>query len=477
MPSPLFHSHYDGYGGGGVSRPKTTEGWVSYAYSDTAHKRAVTHLGGVYHVDKVVVWHYAADGRTYHNTKTQVSADGTNWTTVYDSAVSGEYPETAAGKTHSFSLRNVRYVRDWVNGSTSNVGNHWVEIQVWGQRSVTYIGNYLEWTGATNTMKKYYYAGATRVAMREGSSVYYLLGDHLGSTSVVTDPGGVILSATRYDPWGELRAVSGPSQTSYGYTGQRAEKGLGLYFYGARFYDPQLSRFLSADSIIPQQQGVQAWDRFAYVNNNPLKYTDPSGHAMTQCGLDGQDCGASASQVAYETKQYYYENCSNGYGGGCPTVELIGENQAMGARLDLTIGSFDNNLDILYFGSSHEWGVFWTPGAQEGNVGMASTVGLLFARNMQGRASYRGPSMVVAGTDAPTIPLGINIESDFSIGLPNSDGSIPETLYIGSAPLQPEVGIYTGAGYTFDVTNITRPKQLFADNLGGFWEQIKWIIE
>ncbi len=53
-------------------------------------------LGGVYNVDKVVVWHYALDGRTYHNTKTQVSADGTNWTTVYDSAVSGEYPETAA---------------------------------------------------------------------------------------------------------------------------------------------------------------------------------------------------------------------------------------------------------------------------------------------------------------------------------------------------------------------------------------------
>jgi len=122
--------------------------------------------------------------------------------------------------------------------------------------NTAFVGNYLEWTGATNTMKKYYYAGATRVAMREGSSsVYYLLGDHLGSTSVVTDPGGAILSATRYDPWGELRAVSGPSQTSYGYTGQRAEKGLGLYFYGARFYDPQLSRFLSADSIIPQQQG------------------------------------------------------------------------------------------------------------------------------------------------------------------------------------------------------------------------------
>ena len=136
----------------------------------------------------------------------------------------------------------------------------------------------------------------------------------------MTDPGGVILSAARYDPWGELRAVSGTSQTSYGYTGQRAEKGLGLYFYGARWYDPQLSRFLSADSIIPQQQGVQAWDRYAYVNNSPTTGVDPTGHTMTQCGLDGQDCGANAAQVAYETKRYYYENCSSGYGGGCPEV-------------------------------------------------------------------------------------------------------------------------------------------------------------
>ena len=138
--------------------------------------------------------------------------------------------------------------------------------------------NYLEWTGATDTMKTYYYAGATRAAMREGSSLYYLLGDHLGSTSVVTDPGGVILSATRYDPWGELRAVSGPSQTSYGYTGQRAEKGLGLYFYGARFYDPYLNRWIQPDTIIPDQYNSTDWDRYSYVRNNPVKFTDSTGH-------------------------------------------------------------------------------------------------------------------------------------------------------------------------------------------------------
>lgn len=58
--------------------------------------------------------------------------------------MSGEYAETAAGKTHSFEARSVRYVRDYVNGSTSNAGNHWVEIEVWGARTVVYAGPHYE---------------------------------------------------------------------------------------------------------------------------------------------------------------------------------------------------------------------------------------------------------------------------------------------------------------------------------------------
>ena len=53
---------------------------------------------------------------------------------------------------------------------------------------------------------------------------------------------------------------------------------FGLMFYNARWYDPTIGRFAQADTIIPQQQGVQAWDRYAYSNNNPARYTDPSGH-------------------------------------------------------------------------------------------------------------------------------------------------------------------------------------------------------
>lgn len=88
-------------------------------------------LGSPQDVSMLKIWHYYADGRTYHATKTEVSTDNLNWTTIYDSATSGTYPETSAGKTHSFPMQKVQYIRDWTNGSTSNTSNHWVEIQAY----------------------------------------------------------------------------------------------------------------------------------------------------------------------------------------------------------------------------------------------------------------------------------------------------------------------------------------------------------
>jgi RHS repeat-associated protein len=81
----------------------------------------------------------------------------------------------------------------------------------------------------------------------------------------------------------------------YQYTGQASylddpltsgvTEGFGLMFYQSRFYDPQLGRFTQADTIIPEStQGTQAWDRYAGMNNNPVRYNDPSGHVA--CGDD-----------------------------------------------------------------------------------------------------------------------------------------------------------------------------------------------
>jgi RHS repeat-associated protein len=112
--------------------------------------------------------------------------------------------------------------------------------------------------------------------MRTDSTLTYFLSDHLGSTSLTADASGNFVSELRYKPWGETRSSSGATATNYRYTGQREESSFGLYFYNARWMDPQLGRFIQADTIVPG--GVQGLDRYAYVNNSPVNYTDPTGH-------------------------------------------------------------------------------------------------------------------------------------------------------------------------------------------------------
>jgi len=76
--------------------------------------------------------------------------------------------------------------------------------------------------------------------------------------------------------------------TSYRYTGQRLDADTGLYFYNARYYDPALGRFTQPDTIVPDPSlrsgrapgDPQSLNRYSYAGNNPLRYVDPSGHAI-----------------------------------------------------------------------------------------------------------------------------------------------------------------------------------------------------
>ncbi len=61
------------------------------------------------------------------------------------------------------------------------------------------------------------------------------------------------------------------------FTGQRLDN-TGLYYYGARYYDPIIGRFISPDTIVQNRYNPQALNPYSYVLNNPLKYTDPTGN-------------------------------------------------------------------------------------------------------------------------------------------------------------------------------------------------------
>jgi hypothetical protein len=75
-----------------------------------------------------------------------------------------------------------------------------------GSTTTLFIGAHYEVTGSTIT--KYYFAGGTRIAMRKDGALYYLLGDHLGSTSIVTDANGVVVSETKYSFTGSFCLVN-----------------------------------------------------------------------------------------------------------------------------------------------------------------------------------------------------------------------------------------------------------------------------
>ncbi|MFZ1464633.1 MAG: RHS repeat-associated core domain-containing protein, partial [Anaerolineae bacterium] len=104
--------------------------------------------------------------------------------------------------------------------------------------------------------------------------------DHLGSTTVTANgASGERTAELWYKPWGESRGTPvGATPTTYRFTGQREDASIGLYFYNARYYDSSLGRFIQGDTIVPGAGNPQNLNRYSYVGNNALRYTDPTGH-------------------------------------------------------------------------------------------------------------------------------------------------------------------------------------------------------
>ena len=145
-------------------------------------------------------------------------------------------------------------------------------------------------------------AGAS-VRVQDGTTganqVHYLFADHLGSTNVTYNTANGVSTAQRYYPWGTVRP--GPNNalpTGYTFTGQ-LDSGLGLMYYGARFYDGALGRFISPDTIVPSPGDPQSLNRYSYVGNRPTVLVDPLG--MCALGPQSGGPGDRAENLAYQS--------------------------------------------------------------------------------------------------------------------------------------------------------------------------------
>jgi RHS repeat-associated protein len=127
--------------------------------------------------------------------------------------------------------------------------------------------------------------------MRKGATLSYFANDHLGGTAVVMNGQGGLVSRVRYLPYGnQWTQETGAPPTDRLFTGQRRYgPRSGIYHYGARFYSTDIGRFLQADSIVPEAANPRDLNRYAYVRNNPVNHSDPTGHCMADINCPGDE--------------------------------------------------------------------------------------------------------------------------------------------------------------------------------------------
>ena len=154
-------------------------------------------------------------------------------------------------------------------------------------------------TTTVNVSETLYYSfGGDTVGMRVDGELSWIFSDQLGSTGITYQADGSATVRQFYYPYGGIRNPGGSPviNTDVGFTGQRLDTSTGLMFYQARYYDPLTARFISADAMVPSLLNPQDLNRFSYVRNNPLRYTDPTGNCIISATLviDGDDssyCG------------------------------------------------------------------------------------------------------------------------------------------------------------------------------------------
>nr|WP_275669235.1 RHS repeat-associated core domain-containing protein [Pseudoalteromonas shioyasakiensis] len=161
-----------------------------------------------------------------------------------------------------------------------------------GRTETLYLkGLYERLTLPSGNVEHKYYVGNTVVidsTDAKQSKTLYTHKDHLGSTVTVTDANGSVVQHINYDAWGKQNRFYTSSSLvsllnqqspveSKGYTGHKEISDLGIIHMNGRIYDPTLGRFLQADPFIQFPDNSQSYNRYSYVLNNPMRFTDSSG--------------------------------------------------------------------------------------------------------------------------------------------------------------------------------------------------------
>lgn len=291
-----------------------------------------------------------------------------------------------------------------------------------------YVGDYQEFHTDETIVARHNVAGVAHIVRTWKSNEFVedirfvQPGDHLGSTTLVTDANGAISDERSHDPWGAPRDPHDwlapalgqlpPDAHNVGFAGHEGRTfGPGLVDMKARWYDPAIGRFLQADTVVPSPFTPLDWNRYTYVRNAPTVFTDPTGHYLS-CIPGSPSC---ASEIAREM------GITDGVMPGYLIVNAIalglstGRLGEMGAMLR-SLATISQTMESMSNTHAMPPGMAWRGGKLQMRVGVATTTKMRGVPGMlRGSESSNGGSywVDVPGELMPQATAQINAYREF----------------------------------------------------------------
>jgi RHS repeat-associated protein len=299
---------------------------------------------------------------SYHGTKKHAVAGTGSGGTTYSYDANGNMTGRG-GATISWTSYN--YLSNISTGTESAAFYYGPDRQYYrqdyagpsGTETTYYIGGLLEkvcpaasCSSGTTDWRHYISANGKTVAIvsrKSGSadSVSYPLEDNQGSLSVITNSSGGDVVRASYEAFGGQRDGddwSGPEASGdlttmeaisrRGYTSHSMLGRMGLIHMNGRVQDPTIGRFLSPDPFVFEPQLTQGFNRYAYVNNNPQSYVDPSGFARMECNWGYNPFSVTAQVLALDGSAIQF---AQGAQGGSSFGYVFGQACSVVAETDL----------------------------------------------------------------------------------------------------------------------------------------------
>jgi RHS repeat-associated protein len=277
---------------------------TAYTFDNNANRKTeITTAGGA-----------TTQSKTYsYNNRNQLTTVADNLNAANSAVYGFDANGNQTSKTQNSSTTNFAYdVKDQllsVNQNNANIGVFSYDYQ--GHRIVKDMGGSIvryaydgssvlvETDTSGSTLAKFDYGPDRLLSMNHATEgrAYYLF-DALGSVANLTTSAGGIQARYQYDAFGNYRSTAGASFNRFAFTGHEKDNETNLYYFKARFYDPETGRFLNQDAYLGDINTPPSLHRYLYAYSNPTVYVDLFGYSAFSCAMESDCTGDSSDDSA-----------------------------------------------------------------------------------------------------------------------------------------------------------------------------------